>query len=97
MKEVSLSVGDKTRITLPGLGSAGYQWFFEIENKTIASVAKLESDAVDSPRPGASSRDELFEVTAFAAGETIIHFTQKRAFTPAAAPNTTQDIKVVVG
>ena len=97
MKEVTLTPGEITRITLPGLGSAGYQWFFEIENKAIASVAKLEGEAVDSPRPGTSSRDELFEVTALAAGETMIHFAQKRAFAPNAAPNATQDVKVVVG
>jgi predicted secreted protein len=95
MEELSLTVGDRRTITLPGLGSAGYQWFATVDDPAVATVEKLGT----VPRPGTGpqgSRDEEFEIRAMKSGETVVRFVQRRIFEPGRPPRAQRDIALRV-
>jgi len=93
MEEIELQAGETKDVTLPGLGSAGYQWFATVENSNIATVTKLEA-VPGKITSGAASYGEVFSITALSTGETTAHFIQKRAFQSSQVVNATRDITI---
>lgn len=83
---ITLRVGETSTLRLPGLGSAGYIWTYEVVgNSDLVDVSA--TTAVSSQLNGGSefttigsSRDELFIIRAVRAGHSTIRFTQKRSW-----------------
>jgi hypothetical protein len=86
MEELILPVGGRRILTLPGLGSAGYQWFGTVEDEAVASLERLGTVPRHAPGPQ-GSRDEQFEIHALAQGQTILRFAQRRIFEPGRPPH----------
>lgn len=95
MEELVLTVGGRRTLTLPGLGSAGYQWFAAVDDAAVASVEKRGTVPRGSAAPQ-GSRDEQFEIRALRAGQTIVRFVQRRAFETARPPHATRDFLLLV-
>jgi predicted secreted protein len=73
-----LIVGTTLPVILPGLGTAGFQWFFKIENPACIEVRPRDY-AVDTIRLDAgTSNEEIFMITAKAPGKSTITFEQRR-------------------
>lgn len=96
METMELAVGASQPVALPGLASAGYQWFAATDNPMVAKVEKLENDQAAAAGARSGSHDELFSITALSKGNTVLHFFQKRAFQPDQAANATRDMKIIV-
>jgi Chagasin family peptidase inhibitor I42 len=90
---LELRVGEEAELTLPGRGSAGYQWFASVEPPEIVALTRRSGG---EPAGGQGSYDDRFVVTALRAGRSTIHFEQRRAFVPGAAPRALRDVVVNV-
>jgi predicted secreted protein len=95
MEEIRLARGEGLVLTLPGLGSAGYQWFVVVEDPKIVQVTKLERPPA-TVRGASGSVEEWFSIIALLAGQTMLRFTQRRSFQPDRPPNAVRDILVLV-
>jgi hypothetical protein len=82
-------------VTLPGLGSAGYQWSIEAVDPQIAAVEELLHSKEDVSAPVAGSLDQRFRISAIAPGQTAVRFVQKRRFGNA-PPRASHEINLVV-
>ena len=94
MDTVTLRPGQSHTISLPGLGSAGYQWSVEAVDLQIAAVEEV-LHCGDEVMAAAGSLDQSFRVKAIAPGQTQVRFVQKRRF-GAAPPHAFHEISVVV-
>ncbi|MGA2424073.1 MAG: protease inhibitor I42 family protein [Terriglobales bacterium] len=97
METITLKPGESHLISLPGLGSAGYQWMFESSEPHIALVEEVlhSRNAVTVPITG--SLNQEFRLTAIAPGHATIRFSQRRRFEPDKKPNASYEISVAVG
>ena len=101
MTTVELFVGDCHTIRLRGLGSAGFAWSATVDDPKVARVTSIGTAAPesspDSPAPGfSSSRDELFEILALHAGQTVIRCAQTRPWQKHAPPHASSEILFIV-
>jgi predicted secreted protein len=75
---MELKIGETYTLSLPGLGTAGYRWSYEIEgNASLIDVSKIEAE-LQQPLPIGSSRDEVFVLRALTVGILSIRFIQSR-------------------
>lgn len=95
MEELILPIGGRRLLTLPGLGSAGYQWFGTVDDEAVASLERLGTVPRNAPGPQ-GSRDEQFEIHALRAGRTIVRLVQRRAFESGQPPHATRDFALLV-
>lgn len=86
MEELILPVGGRRTVILPGLGSAGYQWFAAVDDPAVASVEK-RGTVPRGPAGPQGSRDEQFEIHALRTGQTLLRFVQRRAFESGRPPH----------
>jgi predicted secreted protein len=82
--KIELKVGEKYTFKLKGLGAAGYNWGYTIEeSKKVVSVSlEFADDQKNVKRilqPG-YSRDVLVTIRALKPGNEIIHFAQQRSW-----------------
>jgi len=97
VEELALFVGEAISLTLPGLGSAGYQWTVNVDDATVASVVKLGNVRRTSASANSNaSYDEQFAITALVPGQTVIHLVQRRVFQKTSPPHSARDILVRV-
>jgi hypothetical protein len=96
MESRTLVVGDRSPVTLAGLGAAGYRWSATVDDPAVVSVEGVTLERGPDDRLPGASRDEGFALVALAAGETIVHFAQARSFEPGSRPRATRDIHVRV-
>jgi hypothetical protein len=80
---IELRVGERWSARLPGLGSAGYQWTWELKGAgvvevTLAPVSSPIVPPAGGEPPGSSSVDQQVEVRALQPGVTTVHFIQRR-------------------
>jgi predicted secreted protein len=79
-----MKVGEEHEIRLPGMASAGYHWFGEIEEgQGAVEVEKRWADL--APGSVGTSADEIFTVTARRAGRARLRFEQRRRWEEASA------------
>jgi predicted secreted protein len=79
MDILELNVGERRTLVLEGRGSAGYGWSATVDDRSIATVEGAGTVARgDNPAGATGGRDEVFAVTAHAAGETRVHFALAR-------------------
>ena len=74
---VELPVGERHALSLPGMGSAGYQWTADVRGGgAVAEVDMIASEPVtDAIGAGV---DEKFEIRAKEPGEAVVRFEQRR-------------------
>ncbi len=93
-EDVSLHVGQSVERRLPGLGSAGYQWFATVDPESVARVTlRLAGDAGEK-QPSSGSTDAIATIAAFAPGRATVELIQRRAFE--ATPLRTIAIRITV-
>jgi predicted secreted protein len=97
METITLKPGESHLISLPGLGSAGYQWKFESSEPQVALVEEVLHSRNAATVPIAGSLNQEFRLTATSPGRTTIRFSQRRRFEPDTKPNASYEISVAVG
>jgi len=80
MDQFELRVHGTHTVVLKSLASAGYRWSAAVDNPKVAAVERLPGAARTEQPSGGNSRDEVFQLTGLAAGETVVHFSQARSF-----------------
>jgi predicted secreted protein len=81
--KIELKVGEKYIFRLKGLGAAGYNWEYSIDE--MGKVVSVSSEFVDDEkkagplRPG-HSLDMLITIQAMVPGHATIHFAQRRVW-----------------
>ena len=93
---IELRVQGSYTVTLKGLATAGYRWFVSVDSPELVQVKRVVPVQRVAGPPFGYSRDEQFELTGLAPGETIVHFSQARSFEPGKPPHATCDFSVRV-
>jgi predicted secreted protein len=96
METITLKPGQEHRITLPGLGSAGYRWIVEPYDRKIVTVEEILHSRQEVTVPIAGSLQQVFTLTAVAPGHTSVSFNQRRGFEPDKKPHASYEISVTV-
>jgi predicted secreted protein len=100
--KVALKVGERWSVRLPGLGSAGYQWTWELQQGvgvvavSLAPAPLPATQPAGGEPPGTSSVDEVVEVRALRPGEAVLHFVQRRPWQADQAPYRQHVVEVAV-
>ena len=81
--KIELSVGEKYTLRLKGLGAAGYNWEYSIEE--TGKIVSVSSEFVGGGErtgslPPGYSLDVLITIQALEPGRATIHFAQRRAW-----------------
>ena len=98
---LNLKVGETYSLTLPGLGTSGYQWTYEItqSDDAVVAVAAIPSEASrpESAQPAiGSSRNEIFAIQALRPGQATLRFRQGRSWERDQPPLKEFQIEVVI-
>lgn len=99
---VQLSVGEHWQQRLPGRGTAGYQWFYELKGArdvveiSITPLAPPMRPATGGEPPDAGSYEECLDIHALRPGTTILHLSQKRSWEKGKAPIRHYQIKITI-
>ncbi len=84
-------------IELPGLGTVGYLWSFDVAEDREGTVDVRELDPRVGPvRPPGESASHVFALSARRPGRALVHFEQRRPWEQEAAPHEVRDYEVVV-
>ena len=100
--ETELAVGERWQVQLPGLGSAGYQWVYELtEGLNVVAVSLEPGPPPANPPaggepPGSGDYVELLEVQALRPGTATLHLKQQRSWEIDKPPLHAHTIRVVV-
>lgn len=73
-----LKAGGDLPIILPGLGTAGFQWFFKVDDEHCVEVKPYDYTVDSMRRDAGTSNDEVFLITGIAPGRTTVTFEQRR-------------------
>lgn len=97
-QQITLKAGETTTINLKGLGTAGYEWNYTLDNNknlvTISKDFKL-TDKVKRKNIG-SSADEVFTIKAHNKGTVTILFFQKRDWETNVAPVNEKKVTIII-
>lgn len=91
---IKLKAGESTTITLKGLGTAGYQWNYTIDNnKNLVSISK---DFILTQKNAGASADEVFTIKANGKGIVNISFFQKRSWETNVKPANEKKVVITI-
>ena len=97
---LNLKVGETYSLTLPGLGTSGYQWTYEItqsDDSVVAVIALPSEVSSQSAQPAiGSSRNEIFAIQALRPGQATLRFRQGRSWERDQPPLKEFQIEVVI-
>jgi predicted secreted protein len=94
--EVTLRVGERTTVRLPGLGTAGYDWTFHVTGDAVAvSVGPAPREEVDGRPPGASA-DEIAVIEGRHPGRATVTLEQRRSWEDKPEPRDRRVVDVTV-
>ena len=97
---LNLKVGETYSLTLPGLGTSGYQWTYEItqsDDSVVAVIALPSETSSQSAQPAiGSSRNETFAIQALRPGQATLQFRQGRSWEQSQPPLKEYQIEVVI-
>lgn len=71
-------VGTTLPIILPGLGTAGFQWFYKLDNTNSIDIKPYDYTVDTIFRSAGTSNADVFMLTGKAPGHTIVTFEQRR-------------------
>ena len=83
--DITLRLGQRTAVELPGLGAAGYRWqVLESSDAAVASTSWQTSGGADDPPAGqaGTSRNEVLTISAERLGSTTLQLRQVRPWSP---------------
>ncbi|QHS63283.1 protease inhibitor I42 family protein [Chitinophaga agri] len=75
-----IKTGTSLPVILPGLGSAGFQWFFQISNTECAEIRPYDYTGDKIRQEVGISNEEAFVIQGKAPGTTTIIFEQRRVW-----------------
>jgi predicted secreted protein len=96
--EIKLRVGETTIVQLKGLGTAGYQWTYSVNNnKSLVTISKdfILTDNTSRKNAGQSA-EEAFIIKANKKGVVLITFLQQRSWEKNVDPVSQKKIKIVI-
>jgi predicted secreted protein len=94
--EVTLRVGERTTVRLPGLGTVGYRWASHVSGDAVAvSVRPAPREEIDGRPPGASV-DEIAVIEGRHPGRATVTLEQRRSWENRSQPQDQQVIEVIV-
>jgi predicted secreted protein len=97
MESLQLKTGDVHQLVLEGRGAAGYGWSATVEDIAIVTVERTGTvPKQQSSRQTTGSRDEVFTLTAHAAGRTGVHFSLTRPWEKGGKALAKRDFEVTV-
>jgi predicted secreted protein len=94
IKEIKL--GTSLPVVLPGLGTAGFQWFFNIDDTSCVAVKPYDYTVDSMFRDAGTSNDEVFMITGKAPGKAIVIFEQRRIWEKEGAAINTKKLDITV-
>jgi predicted secreted protein len=78
--QVTLKVGERSTIRLPGLGTVGYRWTSHVSGDAVTvSVSPAPREEIEGRPPGASV-DEIAVIDARHPGEATVTLEQSRSW-----------------
>jgi len=94
--QVTLRVGERTTVRLPGLGTVGYRWTSHVSGDAVAvSVRPGPREEIDGRPPGASV-DEIAVIEGRHPGRATVTLEQRRSWESRPQPQDQQVIEVIV-
>ncbi|MFI6073224.1 protease inhibitor I42 family protein [Actinoplanes sp. NPDC051343] len=94
--EVTLRVGERATVRLPGLGTVGYRWASDVSGDAVAvSVRPAPREEIDGRPPGASV-DEIAVIEGRHPGRATVTLEQRRSWENRPQPQDQQVIEVIV-
>lgn len=94
--QVTLEVGERSSIRLPGLGTVGYRWTSHVSGDAVTvSVAPAPREEIDGRPPGASV-DEIAVIEARHPGRATVTLEQRRSWESKPQPQDRRVIQVTV-
>jgi predicted secreted protein len=91
-----LRMGTSLPIILPGLGTAGFQWFYKADNTNSIEIHPYDYTVDAIFRSAGTSNDDVFIVTGKAPGRTNIIFEQRRSWEKDGAVINTRNFEITV-
>jgi predicted secreted protein len=92
---ITLKVGERYILTLPGRGATGYLWEHDLVENVVTVTRATGTESQTPPLPG-QSYNEAFTIEAHAPGQVTIHFVQRRPWEPDKPPTREFNVKVEV-
>jgi hypothetical protein len=97
VEQLKLSKGERATVILKGLGSAGYRWWYTVDDPLLVQVERLVTERkAGEEYPPSWSADEQFVIFGLSPGDTVVRFRQTRPFEQSKPPVATRDILVRV-
>jgi predicted secreted protein len=94
--EITLRVGERTTVRLPGLGTVGYRWTSHVAGDAVAvSVSPAPREEIDGRPPGASV-DEIAVVEGRHPGRATVTLEQRRSWESKPQPQDRRVLEVTV-
>jgi predicted secreted protein len=94
VKEIRL--GTSLPVILPGLGTAGFQWLYKVDNTGCVEVRPYDYTVDTISRDAGTSNDEVFMITGKAPGHATVTFEQRRVWEKEGQAINTKKIEVNV-
>lgn len=91
-----LTLGTSLPVVLPGLGTAGFQWFFTVSNPECVEVVRYNYSIETMFMEAGNSLDVVFMVHSKAPGHTSILFEQKRIWEKHNPPINSKQLDITV-
>lgn len=96
METIQLDVGKSSIIRLPSLAMSGYNWSFQVDQKTVIEVAEDRTVAAAENLKAGENLPKKFRVTALKPGTAKLIFSQKRSWEQDTAAISTLIFRVIV-
>ena len=98
MEHVQLHVGQETVLTLPGRGTAGYTWTYEVagDSAVLSVTLGAAPPVVQTPTPQTGSLPESATLRGLTTGHVVLRLRLGRSWDAAAKATDVREYDVVV-
>ncbi|MBC9912793.1 protease inhibitor I42 family protein [Chitinophaga varians] len=76
----TIKTGNSVPVILPGMGTAGFQWFYSTENGDCIEIKPYDYTQDSLVRDAGTSNDEVFMITGVLPGHAKVTFEQRRGW-----------------
>jgi len=88
--------GTSLPVILPGLGTAGFQWSFQVSDTSCVVVRPYDGTIDTMEEAGGLINEEAFMIDAKAPGKSTVTFEQRRAWEKEAQPLNARTFEITV-
>ena len=96
IEEKEIRVGTSLPIILPGLGTAGFQWFFKADTEDFIDIKPYHYTVDSMLQQAGNSNDDVYLITGKAPGLTNIIFEQRRIWEKDGVAINTKNLAITV-